>query len=166
MSELSFSPANQEDVPLLTGILTDATMYKLDLGDQIWGTEGWTEEEVQGAMTESTIYLVREGSEVIGTVSLQWDDERNWGEQPPVAGYLHRLAIREGFHGQGLGERIVDWAAKRVAEKDRQFLRLDCEETNAELCGYYKKLGFVQVGTRPVPEYSNYVAALFEKPVV
>jgi hypothetical protein len=40
---------------------------------------------------------------------------------------------------------------------------LDCEAKNTDLCSYYEKLGFVQVGTKPVSEYGNYVAALYER---
>ena len=152
-------------MPTIADILTSATKHKLDHGDTIWGTEGWSEEEVYDAMTESTIYLIKQGCEIVGTVSLQWDDPRSWGEQPPVAGYIHRLAVKHGFHGQGLGERVIDWAAARATENGRSFLRLDCEAKNTDLCGYYEKLGFTRVGTRPIPEYDGYVAALYERPI-
>jgi ribosomal protein S18 acetylase RimI-like enzyme len=116
-------------------------------------------------MSESLVYLVKLDGETVGTVSLQWEDERNWGPQPPIAGYMHRLAIKDGFHGQSIGKRVVDWAAFQVAENGREFLRLDCEASNTHLCGYYESLGFRQVGTRPVSEYGNYVAALYQKRV-
>ena len=162
MSELSFSPASSEDTPILLDILTDATHQKLNRGDMSWGPSGWTEEEVRDVMTESTVYLVRQNDQIIGTVSLQWDDEEVWGPQPPVAGYLHRLAIKDEFRGQGLGEQIVDWSAARAAENGRSSLRLDCEESNEDLCNYYKGLGFTKVGSQILNEF--YTAALFERP--
>lgn len=165
MSELSFASAGEEDIPVVAGILTDAIKQKLNHGDLAWGENGWSNEEVHDAMTESTMYLIKRGSEIVGTVSLQWDDERSWGEQPPVAGYMHRLAIKDGYYGQGLGGQAIDWATSQVAKEGRQFLRLDCEASNTELCAYYEKQGFKQVGTRPIPEYEGYVAALYEKPV-
>lgn len=166
MSELSFSAARAEDVPALADVLSSATRHKIEHEDTVWGAEDWTEEEVHEALAESTMYSVRKGDEVVGTVSLQWDDERNWGLQPPVAGYIHRLAVKEGFHGQGIGERIVDWAATRAAENGRSVLRLDCEDTNTNLCRYYEKLGFVRVGTRDVSDYKGYRAALYERRVL
>lgn len=165
METLSFEPAGQDDAELVSQILTDATRYKNQLGDTMWGDEGWSVDEVLESMSESTMYIIKQGDEVVATASLQWEDERNWGEQPPVAGYMHRLAVRNDFHGQGLGETITDWISAQVAKEGRQYLRLDCEESNTELCAYYEKLGFVKVGTRPVPEYGDYAAALYQRPV-
>lgn len=165
MNRLEFIGAQESDIPAVEDILNDATQYKVKHGDVAWGTEGWTDEEVRESMSESSVYLIRQGKEIVGTVSLQWEDERNWGIQPPVAGYMHRLAIKEGFHNLGLGAQAIDWALSQVAKKGRQYLRLDCEAKNAELCGYYEAQGFTHVGTRPVPEYGTYVAALYERPV-
>jgi ribosomal protein S18 acetylase RimI-like enzyme len=166
MSELSFSAAGEQDIPTVVDILSDATQYKLSHGDKIWGDEGWFDHEVREDMGESTVYLIKQGDEVVATVAMQWEDERNWGSQPPVAGYMHRLAVKDGHHGQDLGGEIIDWAKSQVAAQGRQFLRLDCEAANTKLCGYYEKLGFTQVGTRSVPEYGDYVAALFEQSAI
>jgi ribosomal protein S18 acetylase RimI-like enzyme len=166
MSELSFAPAHQEDVPVIVDILTDANQYKLQLGDEIWGTEGWSKEEVADEMTKGTMYLVKHEGEVIGTVLLQWEDEINWGPQPPVAGYMHRLAVKEGYRGQNLGEKIVGFAEEQTARHGREFLRLDCEAANADLCAYYEGLGFERVATIEAPGYDDYTAALYEKRVL
>jgi ribosomal protein S18 acetylase RimI-like enzyme len=165
MSELTFNAAGEQDVPIIVDLLSDATKYKLSLGDEVWGNKGWFDHEVRDDMKDSTVYLIKQNNEVVATVALQWNDERNWGPQPPVAGYMHRMAVKDGFHGQGLGAQIVVWAKQQAAEHGRQYLRLDCEAANSQLCAYYEKLGFVQIGTRPVPEYGDYVAALFEQPV-
>ena len=163
MSKLTFNEARATDIPLIADILKDATERKLQHGDTVWGSEGWTDEEIQGTMSESTVYIVREGEHTAGTVSLQWDDERSWGEQLPVAGYIHRLAIKHEYVGQGLGEIIIDWAAARAREHDRYLLRLDCENSNNQLCAYYEKLGFIKVGIQAISEFGDYVAALYEK---
>jgi GNAT superfamily N-acetyltransferase len=78
---------------------------------------------------------------------------------------MHRLAVKDGYHGQGLGSQIIDWAKSQVAAQGRQLLRLDCEAANKELCDYYVDLGFTQIGARHIPEYGDYVAALFEQSV-
>lgn len=168
MNYLSVSEAHEQDIPEIAGILTDATMYKVKKGDKIWGGEGWTDEEVKDYMAESEMFLVKQGQEIVGTVSLQWEDERTWGAQPPIAGYMHRLAIKEGHHGQGLGEQVIDWVATKVAEQGKELLRLDCPEDNQDLCKYYEKLGFTKTGSRQIPKYDDHneaTVALYERPV-
>jgi hypothetical protein len=92
MSELSFRTASEEDIPVVVAILSDATQHKLRHGDKVWGTEGWFDHEVRQDMGESTVYLIKQGDEVVATVSMQWEDERNWGPQPPVAGYISSIS--------------------------------------------------------------------------
>jgi RimJ/RimL family protein N-acetyltransferase len=65
-----------------------------------------------------------------------------------------------------LGKVIVDWAEAQTALFGYSVLRLDCEAKNTKLCQFYEKIGFKLVGTREVPEYGDYVAALYERPVV
>lgn len=162
MQTLSYSEASQKDIPVISEILKDATLRKVSYGDTVWGSTGWLDKEIQDSLNESKMYIIRQGEDVVGTVSLQWEDERSWGEQPPVACYLHRLAIKDRYKGQGMGAATVDWAEQQAANNDRHLLRLDCEESNVRLCAYYEKLGFVKVGSKPIPEYGDYVAALYE----
>jgi ribosomal protein S18 acetylase RimI-like enzyme len=166
MSKLHVSAADDEDISTVAGILTEATRYKLSLGDTAWGNVGWNQEEVRKTMNKSLVYLIRIDKEIIGTVSLQWDDQRIWGNQLPLAGYIHRLAIKNGFHGKNIGKQVIDWAEAHVAENGRTLLRLDCPARNISLCSYYESLGFQQVSKLAIPEYGDYFAALYEKRIV
>lgn len=168
MDKLTFANAQENDIPVITEILSDATEYKVQHGDTSWGHEGWGSEEIQERMKNgNTFFLVKQGDEVVGTVSLGWSDKRNWGERPEDAGYMHQLAIKDGFRGQNLGSQVIDWLADKVTEKDRKFLRLDCDANNAKLCAYYEQQGFTKIGTnsRPDAEVGDYEAALYERPV-
>jgi ribosomal protein S18 acetylase RimI-like enzyme len=165
MENLSFTSAEATDAPLLADILTDAGKHKLEHNDLSWGTEGYSLDEATELINTSPTYFIRKDGEVVATVALQWDDESSWGVQPPVAAYIHRLAVKDGFHGQGLGEQIIDWANEQAVQNGRQFLRLDCDARNTSLCAYYENQGFVKVGTKQIPEYNDYIAALYERPV-
>ena len=165
MEKLTITPATEADIPAVADILTDATTYKVEHGDMAWGTGGWSHSEVEDSNTEGTTYLVHDGGELVGTVALQDTDERSWGEQPPDATYLHRLAFGHDFHGRGLGEQVIGWAAEMATLKGHQFLRLDCDARNTSLCAYYERQGFVKVGTKEIPEYKDYVAALYQKAI-
>jgi ribosomal protein S18 acetylase RimI-like enzyme len=165
MESFSVQPVAPTEAPIVASILTDATQHKINHGDNVWGSDGWTEKEVLDYLKESEMFVFKIGNRLAGTVSIQWSDERNWGEQSPDAVYIHRLAVTSDLHGQNIGAQIIDWVEIKAAAQRRKFLRLDCPEDNEKLCSYYEGLGFVKVGTTQIPEYGSSSTALFERAV-
>ena len=161
MNTRTIRRAVTQDVPVLTQILNDARAYKREQADFAWGQ--WTQTGVQRWLNRSEMYLIEQEGISIATLSLSWQDEKYWGPQDPVAGYVHRLAVRSGFHGCGLGDVALNWSDHLVSAQNRHYLRLNCDHRNAKLCAYYEARGFVQVAIRPIPELSDYVASLYEK---
>lgn len=164
VSKIQVVKAIIADAPLVADILTDAVRRKLTYDDHSWGAGVYTEEEVLRLMAKSPTYLAYVDGEAVGTVALQWEDEPVWGVQPPIAGYIHRLAIKDGVEAKGLGAQMIDWAGNQVARRHRKFLRLDCDIRNLGLCAYYEKQGFVQVGSKQMTR-SGHTAALYERQV-
>lgn len=161
MENLNIRKVKTFDAPVVAAILTDAVRRKLYHGDTAWGSGEFTIEEMQRLIEKSPTYLAYQNGDAVGTVALQWEDTRVWGDQPPVAGYIHRLAIKEGCEGQGMGEKIISWAGNEVSLQGRRLLRLDCDEKNEKLCAYYERLGFKKVGIKDLSE-DGYIAALYE----
>jgi ribosomal protein S18 acetylase RimI-like enzyme len=83
-------------------------------------------------------------------------------DHPETGLYVHKLAVKRAFSGQGLGETLLDWAALRVAATGRRWLRLDCAKDNPGLQGYYRKLGFRHIRTVDLPHRAS--GALFQRP--
>jgi ribosomal protein S18 acetylase RimI-like enzyme len=157
-------PATDKDATILANILSEATEFKLSHGDKTWGDEPYSEDEVIHYMKKNNIYIVRLNKEPIGSFSLQWEDTRMWGEKPPDTAYLHQLALKNSFHGKGLGKQLIKNAEEESIKNNKKILRLDCEEKNFRLCSYYEKNGFTKVGSKKVDsDMGEYVAALFEK---
>jgi ribosomal protein S18 acetylase RimI-like enzyme len=152
--------AGPGDAASLIAVMDEATRYKALHGDLAWGREGNSAPRVLGAIERGEMHAVRCAGRVIGAVCIQWDDERYWGAQPPVAGYLHGLAIGHGYRGAGWGALVIEWALRHVAEQNRRWLRLDCPASNAGLCRYYEQQGFALVGRQVF--VSGHVAALYQ----
>lgn len=163
-SGLRIVKALKADASVVASILTDAVGRKQKYDDHAWGSGVYSEEEVLSLMNQSPAYIAYVDGEPVGTVALQWDDESVWGVQPPNAGYIHRLAVREGIKTKGVGSQIIDWASDQVAKRHRQFLRLDCNIQNTKLCAYYDKQGFTRADIRRRSE-DGYVTALYERQV-
>jgi GNAT superfamily N-acetyltransferase len=155
--------AAEADIPELVSILTQGVTYKLRHDDHSWGSGVFTEHEVMTQLAKGDTYAARIGNEIVATFELAWEDERMWGPQPPDAGYIHRLAVKDGWHGHDLGGQIIEWSAREIKRRGRQFLRLDSDERNTKLCAYYERNGFKQVGQKLIPDQKDYLANLYER---
>lgn len=162
---ISVRPAVAEDLPLLVGLLTRAAERMLAHGN----VHGWPvpfpAAMIQGPLAAGHTHLVAQpNGPVVGTVTLLWEDPTFWGAQPPVAGYVHRLAVAPAYAGAGYGPAILDWVDAEIRGCGRTLLRLDTATTNAGLLRYYTALGF-----RPVGEVAHdplrFPVTLFERAV-
>jgi len=132
--------------------------------DYAWGKEGdgFSERWVLNHVSQKEVYVVELDGTPVGTFSLDLDDEKHWGIQEPVAGYVHGLCVRKGFNGLGLGGFMLDWCANTVSGINRRFVRLDCDAENTRLCAYYESLGFIRVGLKS----DGCVWSLYEKQAI
>jgi protein-tyrosine phosphatase len=112
-------------------------------------------------LRRSRFYLAWDGAEAVGTFCL-WDaDPELWGERPPDALYLHRLAVRRSH--AGLGRDLLARAERLTAAAGRRCLRLDCMAGNPDLRAYYERAGFRLCGVQRWP--NGWESSLYEKEV-
>jgi GNAT superfamily N-acetyltransferase len=118
---------------------------------------------MDGPTPAREVYLVWSDAEPVATLALQWEDNRTWGEfSDDMSLYLYSLAVRRSVAGQGLGQRMLEWAAGKAAAAGKTYLRLDCMAENAALRSYYERAGFVHRGD---VQGTNWSASLYEKRV-
>lgn len=143
MEELNVVHAKAEHAKILAELLTAAIKTKQNYDDNSWGDSPFTVDETTDLIENSDVYLFFKESELLGTVSLTWTDEKTWGKQKVKAGYIHRLATKAG--NKGLGARIILYAEDIMLQRNVFRSRLDCHESNASLCYYYETKGYKKV---------------------
>ena len=165
MASKSIRRATGDDVPVLTQIRNDAHARKVMYGDYAWGKDGhgFSENWVRNNVSQKEVYIVELEGTPVATFSLVLDEDKHWGPQEPIAGYVHGLSVRKDFNGRGLGSFMLDWCGDKISALNRRFIRLDCAVHNAKLCAYYESLGFIRVGQYAEPEAGGYVWSLYEK---
>ena len=138
--------AQQEDAVTVAGLLDEATVWVNDLGFSQWPLP-FPRDQLAAAIGRGEVYVVEsEDGEAVATVSMLPDDPLYWGDQPPDAYYVHKLAVRRDQAGRGIGAAVVEWANAEAAEAGREFLRLDCLGDNPGIRDYYEDLGFEHRG--------------------
>jgi GNAT superfamily N-acetyltransferase len=149
--------ASAEELNEVVAVLSEAAAWLGARGIEQW-PDPYPPDWVEPSIRRGETYLARRDGEVVGTITLRWDDPAFWGDQPPVAGYVHGIAVRRGF--AGLGPQLLDWAAEQVRAAGRELLRVDCRTDNAKLRGYYEGRGFVHRGDTTV---SDFRTSLYER---
>jgi len=146
----------------VAGLLDEATVWVNDLGFSQWPLP-FPRDQLAAAIGRGEVYVVEsEDGEGVATVSMLPDDPEYWGDQPPDAFYVHKLAVRRDQAGRGIGAAIVEWANAEAAEAGREFLRLDCLADNPGIRDYYEDLGFEHRGDLVL---DGRKMSLYERPV-
>jgi ribosomal protein S18 acetylase RimI-like enzyme len=138
--------ASRTDVPQVVALLTEAATWARDRGVARWWPIPFPEAWVETGVQQGGTWVLELGGALVGTFELRSEDPRMWGPQPPVAGYVHRLAVKRSFAGRGFGRYLLDRAESEVRGWGRSKLRLDCLATNDGLVAYYRAQGFREVG--------------------
>jgi ribosomal protein S18 acetylase RimI-like enzyme len=159
VNALDVRRAEREDLDEIVAILSEAARWLLARGIDQW-PDPFPRDRVATMLERGEFYLVLVDGRPAATFALLWSDFAFWGEQPPVAGYVHAIAVRREHAGQGLGERVLDWAEEQIAAEGREFLRLDCMSDNAVLRAYYERLGFEPRGEAV---FNDFTATRFER---
>jgi ribosomal protein S18 acetylase RimI-like enzyme len=164
---VSVRVAAESDLAIVLEILTEAAAWSKRRGVEDRWQVPFPESVVRPNLLRGEVYLAHASGGAVGTLTLMREDLKFWGEQPPIAGYVHRLAVRRSIQHRGVGARLLDWAATEVAGWGRSRLRLDCVASNGSLVGYYLSLGFRKIRTVEAERGGErFVALLMERPII
>jgi GNAT superfamily N-acetyltransferase len=136
------------DAEAVLAVLAAARARSVAAGYDLWPL-GFTAEQL--ALDAGHTFLAVDGAgSTIGTITVDPDDPL-WADRADgvVAGYVHRVAVRDP--GTGLGAWLLDRAEQHVAGYGGDRLRLDCIAWDPPLRHYYERVGFRHVDDVPLP---------------
>ncbi len=161
--QFQVSTARLADIDTVLGILDEATIWLRNNGiHTVWKPGEFSRQTFLEQISREEVHLGLVQGEPAGTFILQWADPLWWGEQPADAGYIHKLAIRPAYAGQGVGLQMLNWAEKKTKTQGKKFLRLNCMAEDRKIRDYYEKAGFTYL--RDV-QGTKSLASLYEKPL-
>ena len=160
-SDVRIIRAHQGDLDTVLEILEEASRWLSSKGlESQWRPSPGFRQTVKDNIERGEVYVVRAVEATVGTITLQWNDKKFWGDLPPEAGYIHKLAIKRSYSGQHLGLRMIQWAEAKARAEGKRYLRLDCLASNKTIREYYQKVGFIHVRDTETPGWK---ASLYEK---
>lgn len=141
------------DEALCMEIIADGRQFQQEQGFVQW-TEAYPAlPDIAEDIETHRAYLLREDSEVLGYLCLDFDGEPaydaitggSWLCDEPYA-VLRRLALNARGRGRGLTRVLFDLAAERSREQGIRCLRADTDPENARMQHILEKVGFEKRG--------------------
>jgi GNAT superfamily N-acetyltransferase len=161
LSEVRIIRAEPSELNQVLEILEEASRWLTARGfESQWKLNPTFRQMIKDSIDQGDVYMVKDAQGTIGTITLQWSDEKYWGEMPLDAGYIHKFAIKRSHSGQRLGIRTLQWAEAKTRKEGKKFLRLDCLANNQIIREYYERFGFIHVRDTMTPGWK---ASLYEK---
>jgi GNAT superfamily N-acetyltransferase len=147
-----------DDAPAVAAILVEAAQWV----EEHDGTTMWVEGELTGdrvaSEVEAGLFFVAEcDGDIAGAVRFQLEDQLFWPDlDTGDSAFVHRLAVRRSYAGQGVSMALLQWAADSARALGKRYLRLDCDADRPRLRNVYEGFGFRLHSFRQVGAY--YVA--------
>jgi len=146
------------DARVVEDILVEAAQWVDALGVVMWD-EGELDPASIAAEIDAGQFLIADvDGDAAGVIRFQLEDRLFWPDlpSPGESAFVHRLAVRRRFKGQGVSDALLAWSVDRARALGKQHLRLDCDESRPKLRALYERLGFRFHSFRQVGPY--YVA--------
>ena len=138
MTDIHFTVGDTDEA---ISIIREAAQWLTDSGKPMWHLDELTPERL--VKPDNEFMTLWRGDESAATLILSFYDPFFWPDVGPgESGFIHKLAVRRKFAGQGLAEALIRHTADLCRERGIPALRLDCDPHRPKLCAFYESVGF------------------------
>ena len=100
--------------------------------------------QVQELLSKGVFLLLEDGTRLLACVYLEPRGNRV---------YLGMLSVEQDVQGRGIGRRMMQQAEEFARSSGHVAIDLRIVHVREELPPYYRKLGYVESGTEPAPDF-------------
>ncbi len=137
-------------------ILGEVGQWLTDSGHEMWQPDTLTAENLFDNYTRNNCYVMSVDGTPAATFVLQWKDPLYYADVPDqTAGFIHKVAIRRQFAGQGLFAHVLDFCRERCRERGIHEIQLETDATRPALMQFYERNGFVPVYQKSIHEFGQ-----------
>lgn len=134
--------AKPEDVAIVSDILQEAANWLIEKNQKLWELDALSTENIRKQVEDKLFWLAKVDGEIAGCVRFQLSDEEYWDDVPHEdSAFIHRLAVKRKFAGQGISKVLIEWAKTKAKAEGKTLLRLDCINRES-LKRVYENYGF------------------------
>ena len=130
--------STKRDISLIEEILLDAAEWLDRAGLHMWEKENVKWGKISAWYKPEDFYIVFSGDEPAACAAFVDYDPAFWPElNKGEALFIHKLAVRRRFAGQGYVRELISLAKSKACELGMGSVRLDCHQTRDRLRAFY-----------------------------
>lgn len=147
-----FRKATTSDASYIWTILQHAILRRKADGSNQWQDGYPNLEIVENDIEKGIGYVLTDGETIVGYSAVLINDEPEYdnlqGKWLTTGDFVvfHRVAIAEGYTGQNLSKKIIDFIAAFALENNIRSLKADTNHDNFAMMNIFEKAGFVFCG--------------------
>ena len=157
---ISFTCGNKNEA---ISIMQEAAHWLVDIGQPMWDDEDLSFEKLNNPSDE--FWVMWEDKNSVASMILSYEDKFFWPDiAPDTSGFIHKLSIRRDYASKGYAKMLVEHARTLCANRNIEYLRLDCDHHRKGLLNFYKTCGFalVEVKVLNTKKWGKIELAMFE----
>lgn len=136
-----FRKATITDIPFIVKMLANDKLGKLreDYRDPLPEKYYQAFGNITADPNQELVVVEKDG-EIIGTLQLSFIQYLTY--QGGIRAQIEAVRIREDARGEGIGQKLFEWAIARAKERKAHILQLTTDKSRPEALHFYEKLGF------------------------
>lgn len=147
------------DAQAVVDILSEAATWLQQIKQPMWKPEEFSLSHLTSEIQQGLFELAKVNDVPAGVMKYQTEDPIVWPQlRDDNSAFVHRLAVRRCFAGQGVSSALLKFAVDKAIASGKSWLRLDCDAERKKLRDVYEKSGFTlhsicQVGPYKTARY-------------
>ncbi len=139
---MKFREATKKDVPFIIRLLANDKLgqsrekYEDPLPNEYFVAF----ERIRAASNQELIVVEDGKGEIAGTLQLSFIQYLTY--RGGIRAQIEAVRVREDLRGEGLGQRMFEWAIERAKARSAHLLQLTTDKQRPDALRFYEKLGF------------------------
>jgi GNAT superfamily N-acetyltransferase len=140
--QIEIVQAQLNQVSDVSEILQEVAIWLENKGVKLWEANELAPKDIENQVESGMFWLAKIDGENAGCLRFQTEDLEYWDDVPHAdSAFVHRVAVRRKFAGQGVAIAMLDWAKAKAKSLNKRYLRLDCDQRE-KLIKFYESQGF------------------------
>lgn len=159
--------ATLKDIDSIMPITKACGRHMINLGIYQWNDYYPNRAAFENDVKRDELYVLEVNDQVVGCIAIStFKDEEyldvDWLTKTDNSIYIHRVAVHPDYQGQGMAQKLMDFAEDWARDNKFESIRLDTFSKNLRNQKFYELRGYKKLSDIYFPKQSEYPFHCYE----